>query len=748
VIYKVLGIWVIFFSTSIYGYEKLKQYSFNNISIDKDISNIVRDINAKYGEDFSYSDTISLKQYIEPSGISNITYKRYNGILDTSQTSQYPTNIHGKNATDVSYPANGPVYNSNPSSIHSKYIHFNGKKKFFPCFTPTFSFIDSNTMVAPVFTQKYAVFTLLDAYNDSITDHLILPGRNLKIQNLIGNAKHYQFSNTDGGTYYDISNKTIFIPIQNKVDKNNIHQEICIIPTHENQWKLNDMYFLDITSTIGKNLEDSLKLGSIIALTLDENGNIWMAFTNSFLGCIIPKNQSYPNGKLIIFSTVENFNTLDVIKKRYAISANIEESDLDVAINKIVKSRNYSLLNEQIKKNTSYWKIMRSKKKLYRISKEVNNLNSTAKNSILSNLMYMRMDAFGTSSIQAHKYLYRFEKNDVLNIHQIKEERIQNSITYGYGALFAVTNFALYGFTIHNDSIYSIWDKQNYNDSSGLVYDNKFLKIPGHLNTGSGTTPTLFSHRGVKFVGITDNNFPYINLSIYPIYDTIEFWEKYQTDSILKKQVLAGHKLSSFLNLFTAKGSACENSIVALTLDNMPFNDGKKYLTSTNLIIGNTFGYNKALTPVEKNAVGGLTCYQLYSDSTNSKRYFSIIKSWDNYYIDVKTATPKLAINDRYGYIYAYKKDAINSIISKEKKRWQLAAIDFSTGLERFSYTIIPEMKTFRKEEPIGQFFKLWMNFKSKTKYQIFNNIWGTYTFVGKNKIYIGTIRGILIIQN
>lgn len=721
----------------------LHQYVFSKISNDAITQNIILNEDTSV---FTYTKKINQKVYIEPSGTEHIAYTQYYGKLDTTQVSSYPTTMHGKHSTDVSYPSIGPLYSKNDSNISSTYLHFTGtKKSMFPCFTPTFSFLNDSTIIAPVFAQKKASFTIIDSKNDEIIDKIILPGRELRITDLIGKKKHKQFANTSGGTYYDIYQSKIFVPLQNKLNKSKARQQIAILQTSNNKWDRENISVLDLTATFDAN-NFTLKTGSILALTIDTSGNLWVAFKNSFIGCIIPKEGDYLKGTFLLVDIKANFPTMQVVNKRYDELAKINIDD-----------SKYVMQNANLKTNTLCEKcyivceraantanpkyISKCEKCEKCCDKKISKINVYSQDRILKTLIKTRNQNF-SSDIN----LYKFKSRHVLPKSMLNEE-IQNSITFGYGGLFAVTNFALYGFNLQRDSIYSIWNPEQYkskvSESTSLVYRNKFLKLPGHLNTGSGTTPTLFEIGNNFFVTICDNDFPQININIYSIYDTIRL--------LSKKYFNPGENINTEFGLFSSKGSACENSVVAVTLNNiLSTHKQDSFEQNTYLYVGNTFGYDKALVPKESHTPGGLTSYRLrYIKQNDTLGYYQLVPFWDNYNIDVKTATPKLGINSRYGFLYTYKKESLLPHYGKKStKWWQLAAIDFQTGIERFSYTVIPNWKQFKKDEKIGSLFKLFMNFGFKTRQQITNNIWGTYTFIGGGKMYIGTIRGILIVEN
>ena len=222
-----------------------------------------------------------------------------------------------------------------------------------------------------------------------------------------------------------------------------------------------------------------------------------------------------------------------------------------------------------------------------------------------------------------------------------------------------------------------------------LFYENDRKIKPGHLNNGSGTTPTLIDDR---FVAIVDNAPGHVNLNVFR-----------QKDGTLVSK----------LPLFESGAGAVENSVVA-------YRD--------HLIVGNTYGYVDPF--IENPTAGGIARF----DYDPTKDEYIARKDWPAVgHFDGKTATPKLSTAD--GLFYVYHRD----MLEEGHHDWQLTALDFHTGWRVFSIkgyfagTTSTTMSGIVKKKTLG---------KKDYGKKVFNNIWGTFSFGPRNSIFIGTYRG------
>ena len=132
-----------------------------------------------------------------------------------------------------------------------------------------------------------------------------------------------------------------------------------------------------------------------------------------------------------------------------------------------------------------------------------------------------------------------------------------------------------------------------------MIYDNDHKIKPGHLNDGSGTTPTLV---GDEHVVIVDNAPEQVNL--------LAFSQKDGT-------------LISKIPLFEPGKGAVENSVVAY---------------GNHLVVGNTYGYVDPF--VENSTAGGI----MRIDFDEESGTYEPVEGWPaTGHFDAKTATPKLS---------------------------------------------------------------------------------------------------------
>lgn len=286
-----------------------------------------------------------------------------------------------------------------------------------------------------------------------------------------------------------------------------------------------------------------------------------------------------------------------------------------------------------------------------------------------------------------------------LKIDQDTHEEIQNSFSVGKDGVYVVSNIALYKLRFNEETKDIELDPKwadNYKNGD-LIYDNNMENKPGHLNAGSGTTPTLMDDR---FVAICDNDEGKINLNIF------------RQDN---------GELVSKLPLFGDDGSAVENSAVAY--DNT-------------YIVANTYGYDD---PFKVNATpGGIMRFDLNEDTGK----FEPVEGWPASGIyDCKTATPKLST--RTGMLYVYNRDEENK---KGHRDWQVTGIDFKTGLRVVNSKLYFEKGGFK--DNINLFMKAGSLGNKHYDRKVFNNIWGTFTFGPKNSFYLGTYRGFIKVSS
>jgi hypothetical protein len=273
-------------------------------------------------------------------------------------------------------------------------------------------------------------------------------------------------------------------------------------------------------------------------------------------------------------------------------------------------------------------------------------------------------------------------------------EQIQNSFTVGPDGVYIVTNVGLYKLWF-NEKTRHIELNPNWKPTykqGHLFYDNDRKVKPGHLNNGSGTTPTLVDER---FVAIVDNAPGRVNLNVFR-----------QKDGTLVSK----------LPLFEEGAGAVENSVVAY---------------KDHLIVGNTYGYVDPF--IENPTAGGIERYDYDAEKDSYRK----VEGWPAVgHFDGKTATPKLST--AHGLFYVYQRDVDED--EETHNDWQLTAIDFRSGWPVFSIKAYFEGDDFQ-DNVSGIVAKKTLGKKDYGR-KVFNNIWGTFSFGPRNSIFIGTYRG------
>jgi hypothetical protein len=267
----------------------------------------------------------------------------------------------------------------------------------------------------------------------------------------------------------------------------------------------------------------------------------------------------------------------------------------------------------------------------------------------------------------------------------------------GDDGVYIVTDMALYKLRFNeetNDIEFDPEWKKNF-IGGGLMYENDYTRKPGHLNSGSGTSPTLMDDR---FVAIVDNDTSKVNICIF----------SQKTGKLINK-----------FPLFQPDGSACENSIIAY---------------KNTFIVANTYGYVDPFT--SNDTPGGIMRFDY--DETSGE--FVPHENWPPYEepLDAKTATPKLSTAN--SLVYVYNRDVEGGPTSHDD--WQITALDFTTGTKVFSIKPYFEEGEF-DDNVMGIMRKMSLG-KDNYDRKVFNNLWGTFAFGPNNSLYIGAYRGFV----
>lgn len=516
-------------------------------------------------------------------------------------------------------------------NTRAQYFHSLQKGDGFSGMCPSFAFVDDTTFVTLSFGRAATTLLLMHAGEDlRILDSIPIPGRGSSALELAGkSARIALFRNTAGGAYFYLS------------DKNNIYipganNNILKIEVRNRQFDWENLRSINIQeqilagSLIDPELANKDQLNVLTAIMPDSHGNIWFTSKFGIIG-LIHRSDKYGEGDC---------------PKVYA----------------------------------SYVGFYGAKTKVKKIfGKDLDNLNTT--------IVYQE----GTNlSPEVRKQFIEEISHD-----PDTREEIQNSFSVSEDGVFIVTNFALYKFRFNEETKRIEMDPKWVESlrNGDLIYDNDFTIKPGHLNAGSGTTPTLMDER---FVAIGDNDTSQINMCIYD----------QETGKLLFKQ-----------KVFEDGASACENSIVAY---------------KNSFVMANTYGY---VDPFKTNeTAGGIARF----DYNPAKGTFEFNETWPAAgQFDPKTATPKLSAGS--GMIYVYNRADEEY---KGHNDWQLTAVDFKTGYRVFS--IRPSFETKQFRDNIGFISKVFSLGTKNYERKVFNNIWATYAFGPGNSIYIGAYRGFL----
>lgn len=246
----------------------------------------------------------------------------------------------------------------------------------------------------------------------------------------------------------------------------------------------------------------------------------------------------------------------------------------------------------------------------------------------------------------------------------------------------------------------------SYLDARGDMYvpgaNDTIIRIPIRdrqivEDDGSGTTLTLV---GDEHVIIVDNDPEQVNL--------LAFSQKDGT-------------LISKIPLFEPGKGAVENSVVAY---------------GNHLVVGNTYGYTDPF--VENPTAGGIMRIDFGEESGT----YAPVEGWPaTGHFDAKTATPKLSTSRGLIYVYTRAEEAVDG-----HHDWQLTAVDFRTGWLVFSIK-----GYFNKREFKDNVARVTIRGSLGVKHydrEVFNNLWGTFTFGPNNTLYIGAYRGFVRFQS
>jgi hypothetical protein len=549
-------------------------------------------------------------------------------------SSQYAATMHENSfATDVSREP-GPI----PNDVRVQYFHVLEKGTKLSGMAPFYTFLDDHTVITISFGRDSATLVIVDISGDhaKVLDYVALPGRGSKALELAKkSARMAIFRDTSGGAYSYLDGKgRVYVP--------GADNTIIRIPIEDHRVVRDKMVLLDLSHEVeaGNWIGDAMEHpeNHLTAIMPDSEGRVWFTSKFGVVGMVLvdeAKGVCPP----VYTTSIAHFSLPEKLHARYG--DNLPEG---------------------------------AEEFLAEVEKD------EQEGHMLDNLASRRQRA---------KELFpdAFENDEPF-------EQIQNSFTVGPDGVYIVTNVALYKLRFNPNTRHIELDPKwapQY-AKGDLFYDNDRKVKPGHLNNGSGTTPTLVEDR---FVAIVDNAPGRVNLNVFR-----------QEDGTLVSK----------LSLFEEGAGAVENSVVAY---------------EDHLIVGNTYGYVDPF--IENETAGGIERY----DYNEAKGVYEKRKGWPAVgHFDGKTATPKLST--AHGLFYVYHRDVDDE--DETHNDWQLTALDFRTGWPVFSIKAYFDGSDFG-DNVSGLVMKKTLG-KDDYGRKVFNNIWGTFSFGPKNSVFIGTYRG------
>jgi hypothetical protein len=545
-------------------------------------------------------------------------------------SSKYAATMHENSfATDVSTEP-GPI----PNEVKVEYFHVLEKGTKLSGMSPFYTFLDDDTVVTISFGRDSAMLLIVDIRGDAkVLDYVALPGRGSKALELAKkSARMAMFRDTSGGAYSYLDTRSdVYVP--------GADNTVIRIPIRDHRIDRDRMVVLDLDREIEKGNWIDHAMGHpenhLTALMPDAEGRVW--FTSKF-GVVGIIHVDDPGHCPPVYTTsIAHFAFSDKLHHYYGdhMPEGAEE--------------------------------------------------------FIAELKQSERDGTLVDKMAEHRKRAR-ELFDV--VHDEPFEQIQNSFSVGPDGVYIVTNIGLYKLFFNEQTKHIELDPKwvaAYKKDL-LFYDNDRKIKPGHLNAGSGTTPTLVDDR---FVAIVDNAPEHVNLNVFR-----------QEDGTLVSK----------LPLFEAGAGAVENSVVA-------YRD--------HLLVGNTYGFVDPF--VENPTPGGIARF----DYDAGKDAYVQRKDWPAAgHFDGKTATPKLSTAN--GLFYVYHRDTEMD----GHHDWQLTAVDFHTGWRVFSIkgwftddAFDDNVSGIVKKKTLG---------KNDYGKKVFNNIWGTFSFGPRNSIFIGTYRGFV----
>lgn len=516
-----------------------------------------------------------------------------------------------------------------PANPRVEYFHVLEKGTRLSGMSPFYTFLDEQTIVTISFGRDAATLLVVDIAGEArVLDHVAIPGRGSSAIELISKRARLEiFRDTSGGAYsYLDSRGNVYVP--------GADNTLIGIPIRNRRIERDKMILIDLGKEVAQGSWVSEAMGRsdnvLTALMPDANGRVWFTSKYGIIGVIdVDGSGSCPR---IYTTAVAYFALRQKLEKHLGgVPKGVED-----------------------------------------ILQRVEDAKETGD---AEDLAALRTEGRKRVKLDGHSF-----------------EQIQNSFSVGPDGVYIVSSLALYKFRFNEEAkrieLDPSWEP-TYKERD-LVYENDRKVKPGHLNDGSGTTPTLI---GDDFVAIVDNAPDQVNLLVF------------RQDN---------GKLVSRLPLFEPGASAVENSVVSY---------GK------HLIVGNTYGYTDPFS--ENPTAGGIMRFDFDRETGG----YVHVKDWPAVgEFDGKTATPKLSTAN--GLLYVYHRDQS----SEGHSDWQLTGVDFRSGWPVFSIKGYFENRAF--DDNTMRIVRRMTLGKGHYGRKVFNNIWGTFSFGPDNSIFIGTFRG------
>ena len=389
-----------------------------------------------------------------------------------------------------------------PANPRVEYFHVLEKGTRLSGMSPFYTFLDDYTVVTISFGRDAATLLVVDISDQArVLDHVAIPGRGSSAMELVSKRARLEiFRDTSGGAYsYLDSRGNVYVP--------GADDTLIGIPIRDRKIVRDEMILLDLAQDVAQ--------GTWVSDTMDRTDNV--------LTALMPDAE----GKVWFTS---KFGVVGVVDVDY--SGNCPRVYTTAVAYFALRQKLIQYLGEVPKG----------------VEDILQRVEEAQESGDAEDLAALRTEGRRRVNLKGHAF-----------------EQIQNSFSVGPDGVYIVTSMALYKFRFNEETkrieLDPAWEP-TYAEGD-LIYDNDRKIKPGHLNDGSGTTPTLV---GDEFVAIVDNAPEQVNLLVF------------RQDN---------GKLVSRLPLFEAGSAAVENSVVSY---------------GNSLVVGNTYGYTD---PFSENPTAG-----------------------------------------------------------------------------------------------------------------------------------------------